>query len=642
MANKRWDEAQDLFDRGLNLSPAGRSAILASVDEELAAMVRTLWESNAEVGSFLQANGSSKLEPTEEIASFWPAEEAHRFQAGTVLGGRYRILDMLGRGGMGEVYKAFDLILNQHIALKFLPPEASFNKKALTRLKNEVRIARQVSHPNVCRVYDIGIVEGLHYICMEYVDGENLSSLLMRIGHLPQDKAIEIGRRLCAGLAAAHERGVLHRDLKPANIMIDGRGRVRIMDFGIAVLSDELRHHEQIGTPTYMAPEYLAGKEFTARSDIYALGLVLSEIFTGKLRPDEFETEIDPSIERLLERCTDPDASRRPANAMAIMLELPGGDPISAALAAGETPSPEAVAASSVREGFGIGVAAILFAVVAAGMIGNTILAEKTYVMGRAPVELSTDVLIFKARELLRQFGYESLSYTDWTSGFVYANRSYPDYAHRTEPANYFARLASQQPPVVTFFYRQSPAPLSSPLILGPGFIPGGLVTDIYPANYAPGGVVLKLDGKGRLAYLEVKTVDPAPPPAAQHDVDWNALLVAGGLSPALLHSAPANRTPKVPYDTWVAWNGAYATGRPDEIHVEAAAFRGRPVHFAVYGPWPETSGPAVAVRRFESERAGRRTRFLWTVVALCGLLIGAPIMAKRNLFLSRGDRRGA
>ena len=131
--------------------------------------------------------------------------EEGRFPVGIVLAGRYRILGMLGKGGMGEVYKAFDLILNQTVALKFLSA-AHYGESALSRFRNEVRVARQVSHPNVCRVYDLGMVEGLHYLSMEYIDGEDLASLLRRIGRLPQDKAMEFTRKICAGLSAAHER----------------------------------------------------------------------------------------------------------------------------------------------------------------------------------------------------------------------------------------------------------------------------------------------------------------------------------------------------------------------------------------------------------------------------------------------------
>ena len=155
------------------------------------------------------------------------------FTPGTVLAGRYRVVARLGQGGMGEVYRADDLKLGQPVALKFLPrPDVP---ELLERLYAEVALGRQVSHPNVCRLYDIVEFEGQTFLAMEYVDGEDLASLLARIGRLPADKALDIARDLCAGLAAIHEKGVIHRDLKPANVMIDGRGRARITDFGLAV-----------------------------------------------------------------------------------------------------------------------------------------------------------------------------------------------------------------------------------------------------------------------------------------------------------------------------------------------------------------------------------------------------------------------
>ena len=138
-----------------------------------------------------------------------------RFGPGTLLGGRYRIVERLGRGGMGEVYRADDLKLGQPVALKFLPPEVDKDPARLTQLHTEVRMARQVSHPNVCRVYDIDEVDGATFLSMEYVDGEDLSSLLKRVGRFPEDRGLEIARQICAGLAAAHERDVIHRDLKP-------------------------------------------------------------------------------------------------------------------------------------------------------------------------------------------------------------------------------------------------------------------------------------------------------------------------------------------------------------------------------------------------------------------------------------------
>jgi serine/threonine protein kinase len=150
------------------------------------------------------------------------------FTPGTILADRYRIIGLLGRGGMGEVYRADDLKLGQPVALKLLPQKLAEDPVRRERFFAEVRITRQLSHPNICRVYDIGEIDGRHFLSMEYIDGEDLSSLLKRIGHLTNEKALDIARQLAAGLAAAHERGVLHRDLKPANIMLDGHGRVRI------------------------------------------------------------------------------------------------------------------------------------------------------------------------------------------------------------------------------------------------------------------------------------------------------------------------------------------------------------------------------------------------------------------------------
>src|SRR5579859_382791 len=262
-----------------------------------------------------------------------------RFLPGRLLAGRYRIIALLGRGGMGEVYRADDLTLGQAVALKFLPEEASRDEALLERFRNEVRIARRVSHPNVCRVYDVGEIDGQTYFTMEYVDGEDLASLLRRIGRLPQDKAVEIARQLCAGLAAAHAKGVLHRDLKPANIMLDGRGRAVMTDFGLASLAERIEGYDaRSGTPAYMAPEQLAGQEVTARSDIYSLGLVLYEIFTGKRafdaetlaglvkqryerpvsNPSTWVKDLDPAVERVIMRCLEADPANRPAAALAV------------------------------------------------------------------------------------------------------------------------------------------------------------------------------------------------------------------------------------------------------------------------------------------------------------------------------------
>ena len=209
-------------------------------------------------------------------ASGRPSSEHGRFEPGTRLGTRYRIVALLGRGGMGEVYRADDLELGQSVALKFLPPGVATDPRELARFRNEVRVARQIAHPNVCRVYDIGEADGHVFLSMEYIDGEDLSAVLRRMGRPTEDKACEIARQVALGLAAAHEAGMLHRDLKPANIMIDGRGRARITDFGLAGLAVELARGGQIaGTPAYMAPEQITGGQVTPRTALYSAGLVM-------------------------------------------------------------------------------------------------------------------------------------------------------------------------------------------------------------------------------------------------------------------------------------------------------------------------------------------------------------------------------
>jgi serine/threonine protein kinase len=272
-----------------------------------------------------------------------PPSPVDRFPPGTLLAGRYRLVAALGRGGMGEVYRADDLTLGQPVALKFLPSHLADDPDRLARFRKEVALARRVSHPHVCRVYDLAEVDQLPFLTMEYVDGEDLASLLRRIGRVPEDKATAIAHELCQGLAAVHEQGLLFRDLKPANIMLDGRGKVRLTDFGLAIAAEDLSGPERrCGTPQYMAPEQLAGKEVTPRSDLFALGLVLYELFTGKQAftgtdratppptPSSHVSGLDLGVERVILRCLERDPKDRPASALAVAAALPGADSLPA------------------------------------------------------------------------------------------------------------------------------------------------------------------------------------------------------------------------------------------------------------------------------------------------------------------------
>src|SRR4051812_310629 len=265
-----------------------------------------------------------------------PAPGGVQFAPGTIVGNRYRIVSLLGSGGMGEVYRADDVKLEQPVALKFLPPALARDPVLLARLHDEVRLGRQVSHPNVCRIYDIGEAGDAHFVAMEYVDGEDLARLLRRIGRLAPDKAVELAHGIAAGLAAAHAKGILHRDLKPANVMIDSHGTARITDFGLA-LSAENADLDRAGTPAYMAPEQLEGKPASVQSDLYALGLVIYEMITGRrphgghsiaeLRnartmespaPSTHVRDVDPAVERVILRCLARDPAERPSSAREI------------------------------------------------------------------------------------------------------------------------------------------------------------------------------------------------------------------------------------------------------------------------------------------------------------------------------------
>ena len=259
-----------------------------------------------------------------------------RLPSGTLLAERYRVVRHLGSGGMGIVYHADDLKLHVPVALKFLGRDEPGNHRRLELFLNEVRLARQITHANVCRIFDVGEVDGRHFISMELVEGEDLASLLRRIGRLPKDKALSIAIEICHGLEAAHDREIVHGDLKPSNLMIDAQGRAKIMDFGLANFSRRSGYREVAGTPDYMAPEQHRGELSSIQTDMYALGLVFYELFTGRRASRDLENPdstagspisnvlgaLDPVVERIILHCLERDPGLRPSSVGAVSAAL--------------------------------------------------------------------------------------------------------------------------------------------------------------------------------------------------------------------------------------------------------------------------------------------------------------------------------
>jgi Protein kinase domain len=576
-----------------------------------------------------------------------------RFTPGTTVAGRYRIVSLLGRGGMGEVYRADDLKLGQPVALKFLPEALQSDGATLARFHREVRIARQVSHRNVCRVYDIGEVSGQHFLSMEFIKGEELASLLRRIGRLPSDKAVEIARQLCAGLAAAHDNNVLHRDLKPANVMIDADGNVRITDFGLAGLAEEFREEElRAGTPAYMAPEQLAGEEVTIKSDIYSLGLVLYEIFTGKrafaaetfeellrlrrsettpTNPSSLVKEIDPIVERVILRCLEKEPCNRPASALQVAAALPGGDPLQAALAAGETPSPAMVAAAPAAGVLRPAVALSLFVSFVAILALLCFLSKYVALYRMVPLEKSPEVLRERAREITKQVGYTEQA-ADSAYGMSMDYGYLESVARQDSSRTRWNKLRSGQPAALFFWYRQSPRDL---LVLG-----SRQISLSEPSPDVTGMTSLTLDTRGRLlSFVAVPPQrDEAQASAAETPApDWSALFAAAELNPSNFQPAASTWVPQHAYDTRAAWDGVYPDQPQFKIHVEAASYRGRPVYFEIIDSWDEPLRQLTPAANLNVTILASSLLTLFVIV-----LIGGVLLARRNLRLGLGDRKGA
>jgi serine/threonine-protein kinase len=591
--------------------------------------------------------GSRNLVPASDSDS-----SVHgRFLPGTKIAERYRIVSLAGRGGMGEVYRADDLKLGHPVALKFLPRDVKEGSRSFQHFLSEVRLSRQIAHPNVCRVYDIAEVDGQHFLSMEYIDGEDLKGLLRRIGRLPKDKGIQIAQQLCAGLAAAHEKGVLHRDLKPANVMIDGRGHARITDFGLARLADGAAGAGEIaGTPAYMAPEQLARGETTVQSDLYSLGLILHEVFTGQpvhksgsleevirshedstpTQPSTLVDDLDPAVERAILRCLQKEPDQRPKSARAVAAGLPGSDPLAAALAAGETPSPEMVAAAGEQGAIEKWRGLLCLAGVTIGLALVCWLAQRTYLVNQVGLNRHPESLTDTARQMIEKFGYTNKPAMQ-AHGFLNEGK---------DTLHFWYGFNNEAKHTVRFWYRQDAIPGAGYYYSDWGQESVARINSVNPSWVVPGELGLKLDGVGKLICFRALPPLKADSPKVQEKPDWHVWFpkeFTGFDLMALQPIEDRGPTPPDAFDQVQMWRGGKA-GSGDEFYVQAAAYFGKPVYFQVFSP-AEFQGPDPGTQTASSSRQGGERMFIALVFVVW---MGAGILAWRNFRLGRGDRKGA
>ncbi len=594
-------------------------------------------------GAALDVAGVATATSTHPPAVVTPVAtpaDAERFLPGMMLAGRYRVVGLLGRGGMGEVYRADDLKLGQPVALKFLPRNVERDAARRERFLDEVRLALRVTHPNVCRVFDIAEVDGRQFLSMEYVDGEDLASLLRRIGRLPEDKAIEIARQLCAGLAAAHDEGVLHRDLKPGNVMIDGRGRAKITDFGLAGATTGISGVEaRAGTPQYMAPEQVAGGHLSVQTDLYALGLVLYELFTGKrayeaktldelvrlqsstpTSPAALVIGLDLLVERAILRCLDPDPARRPASASALAAALPGGDPLAMAIAAGETPSPEMVARAGGKGALTLPVAAVSLLIVLGGLATTWIFLGRTALQHRIPLQKPPAELMAAARSVIAASGH-----TDAPEGQAYGFATDAEYFRSVTRNDWSVRrwdnLGQVTPSPLWFWYRDR------------AFAPSkryGTIAQDDPPMTQPGMVRVRLNPAGQLLQFHAVPPQTLDSSSRGKEPEWTSLFTAAGLSQSDFSAAEPQWSPPFASDVHRAWTKG-------DVRVEGASLGGRPVWFAIIPSW-RTGGSDPNAAQPLLQRA---VPFVFQALTL-GAIIAGALLARRNMRLDRSDRRGA
>jgi Protein kinase domain len=558
---------------------------------------------------------------------------------GTVLAGRYRVVAPLGRGGMGLVYRAEDLRLGETVALKFLPPSLANDPVWLERFYVEVRTAREVTHPNVCRVHDLVEVRAEHghelrFLTMEYVDGENLADLLRRFGRLPTDKAMELAGQITAALAAAHSKGVLHRDIKPANVMIDGRGQAKLADFGLAIAAESASGTEVAGTPGYIAPELLRGAQASGRSDLYALGLVLYELLTGQRAVKDgkvvtgsvrqYAPEISADAERAVLQCLEPEPAKRPVSAAQMLAAFPAKNLLEAVIARGETPSPEMVADSADETPMQLWKAWALLGLVAVVLLLTWAVAGQGGFYSVKPPQLSPEEMRGRAQQYLREFGYPTKGVVQYMA--LDGNFAVLDwYSQQGTPEQKRAFATSPQGSILAL-YQQS----QGTNLLPEDGVGGTAFRGVRPGSRdVTGSELAVVDSDGNLVGMGANPAgEPALKPAT---MDWAEVLKKTGVDPASVTETKADFVPRYAFDERRSWTAWYP-GHPDfKLSIEAASWRGHLNYLRVSGPWNQQAALLTA----------RMGPIAWNIAGAAGLAVGL-VLAIYNLRRKRGDVRSA
>ena len=653
--------ARELFVQAIQIESIGqRKAFLEDAcadDAELQWRVEALLQAHDDPESFLE-RPAFDIEPGDhdrglETPLSDGSSRRGRFLPGAAIAERYRVNSLIGRGGMGEVYLAEDLRLDQMVALKFLPSAWADDGKRLEYFFNEVKLARQIAHPNVCRVYDIATYDDQYFISMEYVDGEDLKTLLSRIGSLPTAKALEIAHQLCAGLGAAHACGVLHRDIKPANVMIDGRGQARLMDFGLAIQNEtEGSSYGMSGTPAYMAPEQLLEGSTSVQSDIYSLGSVLFEMTAGRpllsestfeglrryhressasQKLEELSDQVEPLVANTLMRCLSPEPTGRPASTTELSLALPGGDPLAAAVTSGDTPSPRMIAASGgegllpLRHAWGLVAAFAVVATICLALIPGTSIIDS---LGQRALDPA--VLEFRAQTILKQLGVSDAENT--ASGFVDRTGILNSIRQQvtTDQWNKSRELVSRPFDGLEFWFRARDGDLlvntSDPIINSSW----NRVSSANPTwdERDVAGVRLSPDGYlrwFRANRAKTSAADDTSPDETWHE--WFPVEVIG-FDIERLDAASWQSRPNIASDRYMSWEGVWP-GTDLPLRVHAASLNGRPVFFEVL-----PSIPASAMVPFLDQPM---SRYMFMIVDTLTFM-----MAFVNYRRGRGDRRAA